>query len=98
MKGLDMFMNTEGNNLDDFYKKYFIRLCDAEEILYKELSTMFNRELFQEMIDKLLVVTILEKNDKYILSEELEVCKKILRLNFSMKSTEIEDAYCNGTF
>lgn len=91
MKGMDMCMNLEKS-------KYFIKMDEAERELRIELGELFDYSLFQEIINKLLIVTINDNGEKYIWLDELEIFKRILILNSGSELVDTEGICCNGSF
>lgn len=78
--------------------RYFIRMEEAEELLRKDLKECFNGELFHEMINKSLIVSFIDNEDKYLWIEELELCKRLFILNDNLDLYSLKEIGYNGNF
>lgn len=88
---MDMCTNTRENS-------YFIQIDDAEKKLREELKADFNYSLYREVINKFIVVTVLDDEDRYLWYDELEICKRLLSLNRDCEANDTERICCNGSF
>lgn len=79
-------------------KGYFIPLNKAEELLQKEIREQYDARLFQVMLDKLLIVTIREGNERYLWADELRICRYLLELNNKMDNAVVGTLSCNESF
>lgn len=86
------------NRMDEVQKKFFIGIKDAKNKLLSELEQYYNEDLFMEIINKLLVVTFFDREDAYMGLEDLEICKKILLLNYQLDAYDMKEIGYSGNF
>lgn len=100
MEKMNVYMNTQECNTDTKQRKGFgfIRLDEAERTLKSELNDSFNSQFFRLIIDKYLIVTIVEEGIEYLSLDELEICKNILKLNCDLDTNGINEIGYNGSF
>lgn len=88
------------------WNDFFIPLEDFKERVQTELAEKYSESLFQRMIDKSIIVTVLERNsskskrenEKYIFVNEFEVCKRLFELNYNIPQQELEEYKYDGNF
>ncbi|MCI8672532.1 MAG: hypothetical protein HFI89_03465 [Lachnospiraceae bacterium] len=78
--------------------EYFIQIDDAENRLRRELNENFDYFLFKKIINKFLIVTVLDNGNKYLSIDELKLCKKLIKLNQQKQVSDMEDIYYNESF
>jgi len=102
MRGLEIFMSIEKEIQLHSWRKFFVTLAEFKTKLQRELSKKFDETLFQRIIDKALVVTVVERkkndesieNEKYVSVDEFEICKRLFELNYKIPKQEIEEYEC----
>ena len=91
MKGMAQYMYIESN-------EKFILIDDVKSKLALELEEYFDVSLFNDLINKYIITTIQENKNRYLLSDDINFCKKILMLNYNDDSNISLNIYFNSSF
>ena len=76
----------------------FILFDDCIIYLKKKLGKEFDRSLFDKIIDKALIVVIKRDDERYLYKNDLDVCRKIMHLNFDLSGADYVNVGYNETF
>lgn len=72
-----MSMNIEETGRLETKNDFFVELDEFEKKLQKKMGKKFNKKLFQAMLDKGIIITVLESGFSYQTQKTQETCKYI---------------------
>lgn len=104
-----MSMNIEEMRQQSSNNEYFVLLDEFKEKLQNELGKKFNDKLFETIVNKGLIVTVLESDfsyqtkrnseiRKYVLNSEYEVCQRLFELNYKIPKEDEQKYFYDGNF
>ena len=104
-----MSMNIEETGRLETKNEFFVELYWFEKKLQKKMGKKFNKKLFQAMLDKGIIITVLEsgfsyqtqktqETCKYISTSEYKICQRLFDLNYEIPQEDYLKYSYDGNF